>query len=74
MGLTMKSIPLKWPLKLQASMGFKEGTKRANPILLEPVMSIEIITPEEFMGQVVSDLNSPEEGKQQKWNIVGGPM
>ena len=44
--------------KIAASMGFKEGTKRANPILLEPMMSIEIITPEEFMGQVVSDLNS----------------
>jgi elongation factor G len=44
--------------KIAASMGFKEGTKRANPILLEPLMAIEIITPEEFMGQVVSDLNS----------------
>jgi len=41
--------------KIAASMGFKEGTKRANPILLEPMMSIEIIAPEEFMGQVVSD-------------------
>jgi elongation factor G len=39
-------------------MGFKEGARRANPILLEPLMSIEIIMPEEFVGQVVSDLNS----------------
>ncbi len=44
--------------KIAGSMGFKEGARRANPILLEPLMSIEIITPEEFVGQVVSDLNS----------------
>lgn len=44
--------------KIAGSMGFKEGARRANPILLEPIMSIEIITPEEFVGQVVSDLNS----------------
>ena len=46
--------------KIAGSMGFKEGARRANPILLEPLMSIEIITPEEFMGQVISDLNSQE--------------
>jgi elongation factor G len=44
--------------KIAGSLGFKEGARRANPILLEPMMSIEIITPEEFVGQVVSDLNS----------------
>ena len=44
--------------KIASSIGFKEGARRANPILLEPLMSIEMITPEEFMGQVVSDLNS----------------
>ncbi len=44
--------------KIAGSIGFKEGARRANPILLEPLMSIEIITPEEFVGQVVSDLNS----------------
>ena len=44
--------------KIASSIGFKEGARRADPILLEPLMSIEIITPEEFMGQVVSDLNS----------------
>jgi elongation factor G len=57
--------------KIAASMGFKEGTKRANPILLEPVMSIEMITPEEFMGQVVSDLNS-RRGKATKVEYRGG--
>jgi len=44
--------------KIAGSMGFKEGARRAAPILLEPLMSIEVITPEEFMGQVISDLNS----------------
>ncbi|MBM4348827.1 MAG: elongation factor G [Deltaproteobacteria bacterium] len=44
--------------KIAGSMGFKEGARRANLVLLEPQMSIEIITPEEFVGQVVSDLNS----------------
>ena len=44
--------------KIASSIGFKDGARLANPILLEPMMSIEIITPEEFMGQVVSDLNS----------------
>ena len=44
--------------KIAGSMGFKEGVRRANAIFLEPLMSIEIITPEEYMGQVVSDLNS----------------
>jgi len=57
--------------KIASSMGFKEGAKRANPILLEPLMSIEIIAPEEFMGQVVSDLNS-RRGKTTKVEYRGG--
>ncbi|MEI9478549.1 MAG: elongation factor G [Deltaproteobacteria bacterium] len=44
--------------KIAGSMAFKDGARRANPILLEPLMSIEIIASEEFMGQVISDLNS----------------
>jgi elongation factor G len=44
--------------KIAGSMAFKEGALKASPILLEPIMSLEIITPEEFMGGVVSDLNS----------------
>ena len=44
--------------KIAASMGFKDGARKASPILLEPLMSVEVITPEEFMGQVISDLNS----------------
>ena len=44
--------------KIAGSLGFKDGVLRANPILLEPLMSIEIITPEEFTGQVLNDLNA----------------
>jgi elongation factor G len=57
--------------KIAASMGFKEGARRAHPILLEPMMSIEIIAPEEFMGQVVSDLNS-RRGKTTRVEYRGG--
>jgi elongation factor G len=44
--------------KIAGSLGFKEGARQANPILLEPLMAIEIITPEEFMGQAVGDLTA----------------
>jgi elongation factor G len=57
--------------KIAASIGFKEGARRANPILLEPMMAIEIITPDEFMGQVVSDLTA-RRGKTTKVEYRGG--
>ncbi len=57
--------------KIAGSLGFKEGARQANPILLEPLMAVEIITPEEFMGQVVSDLNS-RRGKTTKVDYRGG--
>lgn len=44
--------------KIAGSMGFQEGMKKANPTLLEPVMKVVIVTPEEFMGDVIGDLNS----------------
>jgi elongation factor G len=44
--------------KIAASMGFKEALRRARPVLLEPVMDVEVVTPEEYMGAVVGDLNS----------------
>ncbi|MEI8217580.1 MAG: elongation factor G, partial [Elusimicrobiota bacterium] len=43
--------------KIAASMALKEGTKRANPIILEPVMKIEVVVPEDYMGDVIGDLN-----------------
>ena len=43
--------------KLAASMCFKEGAKKANPVILEPMMKVEVEVPEEFMGDVIGDLN-----------------
>ena len=43
--------------KIAGSMAFKEGAKKAKPILLEPIMKVEVVTPEEYMGDVVGDLN-----------------
>ncbi|MDI3331505.1 MAG: elongation factor G [Micrococcus sp.] len=44
--------------KIAGSMVFKEGIRKANPVLLEPLMSVEVRTPEEYMGDVIGDLNS----------------
>jgi elongation factor G len=44
--------------KIAGSMGFKEAVRRAKPVLLEPVMDVEVVTPEEHMGAIVGDLNS----------------
>jgi elongation factor G len=43
--------------KIAGSMGFKDGAKKADPALLEPVMKVEVVTPEDYMGDVVGDLN-----------------
>ena len=44
--------------KIAASMAFKEAALKANPILLEPMMDVEVVTPEEFMGDVIGNINS----------------
>ncbi len=44
--------------KIAGSMGFKAGAARAGPVLLEPMMDVEVIVPEDFMGDVIGDLNS----------------
>jgi len=43
--------------KIAGSMGFKEGAKKASPALLEPIMKVEVVTPEDYMGDVMGDLN-----------------
>jgi elongation factor G len=43
--------------KIAASMAFKDACKKANPVLLEPIMDVEVVTPEDYMGDVVGDLN-----------------
>ena len=44
--------------KIAGSMGFKEGCSKASPLLLEPIMSVEVVVPEDYMGEVIGDLNS----------------
>ncbi|TAK50623.1 MAG: elongation factor G [Bacteroidetes bacterium] len=44
--------------KIAGSIGFKEGARKANAVLLEPIMDVEVVTPEEYLGDVMGDLNS----------------
>ena len=44
--------------KIAGSMAFKEAARKANPVLLEPIMSVEVVVPEEFMGDVIGDISS----------------
>jgi len=43
--------------KIAGSMGFKEGAKKANPVILEPIMDVEVVTPEDYAGDVMGDLS-----------------
>ena len=44
--------------KIAGSMAFKEAARKASPVLLEPIMSVEVVTPEDYMGDVIGDLSS----------------
>jgi elongation factor G len=44
--------------KIAGSMAFKEASRRAGPVILEPMMAVEVTTPEDYMGDVIGDLNS----------------
>lgn len=62
--------------KVAGSMAFRDGVKKANPVLLEPIMEVEVVTPEEYMGDVIGDLNSRRaqvEGMEQRGNakVIG---
>jgi elongation factor G len=57
--------------KIAGSMAFKEAMKRARPRLLEPVMSVEIVTPEEYVGDVIGNLNG-RRGRVEQLEPVGG--
>ena len=57
--------------KVAGSIGFKEGARKADPVLLEPIMKVEVVTPEEFMGDVMGDLNARRgriEGMERRGN------
>ena len=56
--------------KIAGSMAFKEGAANANPVLLEPIMKVEVVTPEEYMGDIVGDLNR-RRGRVQGMNDRG---
>ncbi|MGI4756838.1 MAG: elongation factor G [Janthinobacterium lividum] len=57
--------------KIAGSMAFKEAARKAKPVLLEPVMSVEVTVPEDYMGTVIGDLNS-RRGRIEGMEMVGG--
>ena len=57
--------------KIAGSMAFKEGMKRAKPKLLEPVMAVEVVTPDEYLGDVIGNLNG-RRGRVEQLEPVGG--
>jgi elongation factor G len=57
--------------KMAASMGFKEGMRRANPVLLEPIMAVEVETPADFVGNVIGDLMSRRGHLQGQEDVAG---
>ena len=59
--------------KIAGSLAFKEAAKRAKPVLLEPIFAVEVVTPEEFMGDVIGDLTRRRgrvEGQEPRGNAM----
>jgi len=56
--------------KIAGSMAFKDGTKKAHPVLLEPIMKVEVVVPEEYVGDVIGDINS-RRGRLENMEIRG---
>src|SRR5205085_5625101 len=59
--------------KVAGSLALKEAARRAKPVLLEPIFAVEVVTPEEFLGQVIGDLSSRRgrvEGQEQRGNAL----
>ncbi len=56
--------------KVAGSMAFKEGARKAKPVIMEPIMNVEVVTPESYMGDVIGDLNS-RRGKIQQMDQRG---
>ena len=60
--------------KIAGSMAFKEAVEKAHPVLLEPVMDVEVVTPQEFMGEVIGDLSSRRGKIQEMENRAGAQV
>jgi elongation factor G len=59
--------------KIAGSMAIQEGARKANPVLLEPVMAVEVVTPEDFLGDVIGDLSrrrGKDQGQDQRGNAL----
>jgi elongation factor G len=54
--------------KIAASMAFKEGVQKGGPVLLEPMMKVEVVVPEEFLGDIIGQVNS------RRGNVLGMEM
>ena len=57
--------------KIAGSMAFKQAVQKADPVLLEPIMSVEVVVPEEYMGDVIADINS-RRGRIERLELQGG--
>lgn len=57
--------------KIAGSMALKDGVKKSNPVLLEPIMKVDVTTPEEYMGDIIADLNS-RRGRIEGFDTVSG--
>jgi elongation factor G len=57
--------------KIAGSLAFKEAASKAKPVLLEPIMSLEVVSPEEYLGDIVGDINA-RRGKIEKMEMRGG--
>ena len=69
---TMKSTHQKWHFKIAASMAFKEGMKKADPVIKEPIMLVNVIVPDEYLGFVIGDLSSRRGMVRQQESRSGG--
>ena len=59
--------------KIAGSMAFKEAAPKAKPVILEPIMAVEVRTPEEYMGDVIGDLNQRRGNIQSMTDATGAP-
>ena len=57
--------------KVAGSMAFKKAAEMAKPVLLEPIMSVEVVTPEDYMGDVIGDLSSAGGAASRAWSHAG---